>query len=384
MTSFYSSPSPVDSQPPCEQESFCDPREVFGDSMNCYGLTTPLDGSLPVLGSSVLEAPQSKVELELDGFFNIPFTSDAGHFSGFNKRQRSDMLSFASANDECLFADQLFDESEDDTLAAPWVFVPTESAASFCSDMSMASFHAQTAFDANSAELAASQVVAASGTSAHSVPSHTHTHAHSHVRGPQDVTTMPLAVPVPVTVNRRGRKPSLTEDPSKTFVCHLCARRFRRQEHLKRHYRSLHTHEKPFKCGECNKVFSRSDNLSQHQRTHGTGSFPLDVVDANNVTDAEADEDDEDDAAAADTETEADGDADVDASVEAPELDDTLSASPESDSDRMAKILYQAARRAAAANAAAAEASDSTLSDDQIIETGSPVTRSMRKRARSD
>lgn len=71
---------------------------------------------------------------------------------------------------------------------------------------------------------------------------------------------------------RRGRKQSLTEDPSKTFVCTLCSRRFRRQEHLKRHYRSLHTQEKPFECGECGKKFSRSDNLSQHQRTHVPGS----------------------------------------------------------------------------------------------------------------
>ena len=377
---MYSSPSPVDSQPPCEQESsFCDPRDVFGDSMSCYGLTTPLDGSLPVLGSSVLEAPSSKLELELDGLFNIPFTSDAGYFSGFNKRQRSDMASFSSADDECLFANQLFDESEDDTLGAPWMFVPTEPAASFCSDMSMASFHAQTVFDASPTELAASQVVAANGASTHCVQSHSHAHAHD--RGSQGPTAMSLPVPaaVTVTVNRRGRKPSLTEDPSKTFVCQLCARRFRRQEHLKRHYRSLHTQDKPFKCGECNKVFSRSDNLSQHQRTHGTGSFPLDVVDSDNITDAEADEDDEDGAAA-----NVEAEDDVEADADAPELDDTLSASPESDSDRMAKILYQAARRAAAADAAAAEASDSTLSDDQSAETGSPVTRSMRKRARSD
>lgn len=70
--------------------------------------------------------------------------------------------------------------------------------------------------------------------------------------------------------NRRGRKQSLTDDPSKTFVCTLCSRRFRRQEHLKRHYRSLHTGDKPFECGDCGKKFSRSDNLAQHARTHGT------------------------------------------------------------------------------------------------------------------
>ena len=77
---------------------------------------------------------------------------------------------------------------------------------------------------------------------------------------------------------RRGRKQSLTDDPSKTFVCTLCSRRFRRQEHLKRHYRSLHTHDKPFECNECGKKFSRSDNLSQHARTHGSGAITLGVL----------------------------------------------------------------------------------------------------------
>lgn len=80
------------------------------------------------------------------------------------------------------------------------------------------------------------------------------------------------------SVSRRGRKQSLTDDPSKTFVCTLCSRRFRRQEHLKRHYRSLHTHDKPFECADCGKKFSRSDNLSQHQRTHGAGTMVMGVL----------------------------------------------------------------------------------------------------------
>ncbi|TGJ84072.1 hypothetical protein E0Z10_g4692 [Xylaria hypoxylon] len=79
--------------------------------------------------------------------------------------------------------------------------------------------------------------------------------------------------------NRRGRKQSLTEDPSKTFVCELCNRRFRRQEHLKRHYRSLHTQDKPFECNECGKKFSRSDNLAQHARTHGSGAIVMNLLD---------------------------------------------------------------------------------------------------------
>jgi C2H2 transcription facotor len=87
----------------------------------------------------------------------------------------------------------------------------------------------------------------------------------------------------PVPVNRRGRKQSLTDDPSKTFVCTLCSRRFRRQEHLKRHYRSLHTQDKPFECGECGKKFSRSDNLAQHARTHGGGAVVMSVLEPNDV-----------------------------------------------------------------------------------------------------
>lgn len=83
----------------------------------------------------------------------------------------------------------------------------------------------------------------------------------------------------PAPANRRGRKQSLTEDPSKTFVCELCNRRFRRQEHLKRHYRSLHTQDKPFECNECGKKFSRSDNLAQHARTHGSGAIVMDLID---------------------------------------------------------------------------------------------------------
>lgn len=90
--------------------------------------------------------------------------------------------------------------------------------------------------------------------------------------------------PAPVSVNRRGRKQSLTEDPSKTFVCTLCSRRFRRQEHLKRHYRSLHTQDKPFECHECGKKFSRSDNLAQHARTHGGGSIVMGVLDGSEVS----------------------------------------------------------------------------------------------------
>ncbi|KAF8431155.1 hypothetical protein BGX38DRAFT_356280 [Terfezia claveryi] len=88
-------------------------------------------------------------------------------------------------------------------------------------------------------------------------------------------------------VVRRGRKQSLTDDPSKTFVCNLCSRRFRRQEHLKRHFRSLHTQDKPFSCGECGKKFSRSDNLSQHARTHGSGAVVMGLLEDGEIVDGE-------------------------------------------------------------------------------------------------
>ncbi|OCT54557.1 C2H2 transcription factor [Cladophialophora carrionii] len=124
---------------------------------------------------------------------------------------------------------------------------------------------------------------------------HSDAHIHSHADGqstseatPQDQTNngedadTPAeadgSTPSQAPTNRRGRKQSLTEDPSKTFVCTLCSRRFRRQEHLKRHYRSLHTQDKPFECNECGKKFSRSDNLAQHARTHGSGAIVMGVL----------------------------------------------------------------------------------------------------------
>ncbi|KAI7870246.1 hypothetical protein BDF14DRAFT_1682312, partial [Spinellus fusiger] len=59
---------------------------------------------------------------------------------------------------------------------------------------------------------------------------------------------------------------------TRMFTCKVdgCGKVFKRSEHLKRHIRSIHTHEKPFECPyeSCNKRFSRSDNLNQHIRIH--------------------------------------------------------------------------------------------------------------------
>ena len=157
----------------------------------------------------------------------------------------------------------------------------------------------------------------------------------------------PPVTPQPIA--RRGRKQSLTEDPSKTFVCTLCSRRFRRQEHLKRHYRSLHTHDKPFECNECGKTFSRSDNLAQHARTHGSGAIVMGVLEDGELPLTEKTED-----------------FDQPAGV-------------------LGAVLFEAAQ-AAAANASSSSSSDSGLSsrDSQSPAPSLESARVVKKRKRED
>ncbi|KJA14618.1 hypothetical protein HYPSUDRAFT_150144 [Hypholoma sublateritium FD-334 SS-4] len=70
-------------------------------------------------------------------------------------------------------------------------------------------------------------------------------------------------MPTPVTDELNG---------SRTYVCVVpgCGKCFVRGEHLKRHVRSIHTHDKPHPCPfeGCDKSFSRRDNLGQHVRIH--------------------------------------------------------------------------------------------------------------------
>lgn len=74
----------------------------------------------------------------------------------------------------------------------------------------------------------------------------------------------PSIHPVP-----RGRPP-LIRSATDEFRCSDCNAGFARNEHLKRHIKSVHEKERPFICSVCSKAFSRTDNLNQHLKTHDT------------------------------------------------------------------------------------------------------------------
>ncbi|KAJ9645378.1 hypothetical protein H2199_003386 [Coniosporium tulheliwenetii] len=326
--SLSPSPSPLPRSAISESEtSFCDPRNLtVAASASATGLPC-----LPTLCSGddeehklilrgdaftvKIDQPQAPVPpeflslnglptfeplFELDseddfsGFVQFPATDNA-HASNY-KRLRTDSLS-NSVEDESFFGDSSFSEFDEDLAVSAFhtpceekFFMPSNDTTKVRPKKRQAT-KATKPFDSESeSDFAASKAHVTRGKESKSHSAASSERSQQQSSAAQDQSATPDAAiasssedgdgaPASAPVSRRGRKQSLTEDPSKTFVCTLCSRRFRRQEHLKRHYRSLHTHEKPFECSDCGKKFSRSDNLSQHQRTHGTGSVVMGVLD---------------------------------------------------------------------------------------------------------
>ncbi|KAL8738380.1 MAG: hypothetical protein Q9181_000802 [Wetmoreana brouardii] len=329
--SLSPSPSPIPRSVISDKSDldFCDPRDLFVNSANSSFSATTADLSpLHTLSSGNEDEPKiafgpqltlTKPEPQFSGSFDALSATTLGSLTSFdtlsdlgsendfitdlsrpslpeavayqgNKRQRLDLLSF---DEEDFLSEDSFEDLEDrdSTVCAslpsppesrrtsetkPSKMKPKKRSASNKAAASkvQASTESKNPQDAQAPEDASSpQQTSAQQQSTSAAESHS---GSSDTNAVQSSADTPAASAQPVS--RRGRKQSLTEDPSKQFVCTLCSRRFRRQEHLKRHYRSLHTHDKPFECNECGKKFSRSDNLSQHARTHGTGAVVMGVL----------------------------------------------------------------------------------------------------------
>jgi 5-methylcytosine-specific restriction endonuclease McrA len=249
------------------------------------GECAKIDITEPIQSFNFTGLPTFEPLFELDcedEFTGLVGFSAEGNFNN-NKRQRTELTSFSTEED--FISDESFTDFEEDHVHG----LPLTPESDNSDDMASAPVSkrrsskkarseysdaesdyqgkTQTSGDENTASGASSQHESGQASNENAVNSSSDENG---------------STPVAPT-SRRGRKQSLTEDPSKTFVCTLCSRRFRRQEHLKRHYRSLHTHDKPFECTDCGKKFSRSDNLSQHQRTHGTGAVVMGVLDGSEL-----------------------------------------------------------------------------------------------------
>ena len=330
--SLSPSPSPIPRSSTSDTDfDFCDPRNLLVGSVHCNSRTLPGDfPPLPTLctgddeehkfmlaGASFLTKPESHFSNTFDSLAvptlgGLPtfdsfsdldsdneFVTDLAKYSTDNsvypgnKRQRLELLSF---EDEDFLSEDSFEEfDENDRFASVGLPSPPESRRTSDDASSKMKTKKRTQARKPSKKTRSDGDLSDMDSNASSqIHSHADNPKSQQSSAPQQNSSAPQshsssndnaiasgsdAAPAnPQPVARRGRKQSLTEDPSKTFVCTLCSRRFRRQEHLKRHYRSLHTHEKPFECNECGKKFSRSDNLAQHARTHGSGAIVMGVL----------------------------------------------------------------------------------------------------------
>ncbi|KAL9605153.1 MAG: hypothetical protein Q9219_000087 [cf. Caloplaca sp. 3 TL-2023] len=380
------------------RSDFCDPRDLLVNSANSSFSTTISDlPALPTLGlggndhkiAFGLELNSTKTDQHFTDSFDslgaatLGSLADFDTFSDFdsepdfitnlsrhspaesvvytgNKRQRLDLLSF---DEEDLLSEDSCEDLED-SYGAAYASLPSPPESRRTSETESISMKskkrsapkklaATKAHDLAAAEPAQDGQSPEDGSSPQQNSGQQQTSSVPQSNSESsDTTAIPSSASTPAAtsqpISRRGRKQSLTDDPSKQFVCTLCSRRFRRQEHLKRHYRSLHTHDKPFECNECGKKFSRSDNLSQHARTHGTGAVVMGVLE----------------------------DGEVPPNDKAPSLED-------SDSGVLGTVLFKAAQ-AAAANASSSSSSGSSRQDSTSPAPSVENSRALKKRKREE
>lgn len=349
--SLSPSPSPILCSSSSDTSTdFCDPRNLVKDSTQpSFGAVATDFPPLPTLcpgddeehkfllgGSPVLVKPESQFPKPLEslsgatlgGFLSFDTFSDFDSDNEFvtdlsqfptpepvvylgSKKQRLELVSF---DDEELLSEDSFEDFEDldRFVSARLPSLPEARASEFFEENMPSRMKAKKRVQVKKAakKFLPNDSLANGDNDAHHTQSHVTGSSPQHAAGSQHTSTAPdslagspdgsaatantTAMSTPnVPVARRGRKQSLTDDPSKTFICNLCSRRFRRQEHLKRHYRSLHTHDKPFECTDCGKRFSRSDNLSQHARTHGSGAMVMGVLEDGELPPNESSETDD-------------------------------------------------------------------------------------------